>query len=216
VSYGFSTLNSVSEVWQAGKQAQGWNGRNLCQATPTVRRAALGVCWAAALLIGIPAGADSPATPAVWQHHEIKFTYIGLSTSYSCDGLQQDIRALLLYFGARKDLKVSASGCPSLTDISRSAFVDADFYALAPATHGADSNTLAAAWSELEVSPRHPNFMDSGNCELVEQLKDSLLNTFALRDVDYRTDCFPHEVNLHSFEIKGWVLKLDSAAKPGP
>jgi hypothetical protein len=217
VSFDFSTLDSVSAVWQGGKRAQERNGRNRCQATPTVRTAALAACWlAASLLAAPPAGADSPDTPALWQHHEIKFTYIGLSTSYSCDGLQQNIRALLLHFGARKDLKVSASGCPSLTDISRRAFVDADFYALAPAAHGADSSTLAATWSEFEVSPRHPSFMDSGDCELVEQLKDSLLNTFSLRDVDYRTDCFPYEVNLHSFQIKGWVLKLVSGAKAGP
>jgi hypothetical protein len=189
----------------------------LTVAAPAARRAAARIGWVAAvLLIGMRlAISDTPATSAMWQHREIKFTYIGLSTSYSCDGLQQDIRALLLYFGARKDLKVTASGCPSPTDISHSAFIDADFYALAPVTNEVDSNALTASWTAVEVSPRHPSFMDSGNCELVEQMKDSLLNAFVVQDVDYRTDCFPHEVNLHAFQIKGWVLKPVAAAKAG-
>jgi hypothetical protein len=185
--------------------------------TPAAQKMAARIaCLAGMLLIGMRlAMSDTPVTTAMWQHREIKFTYIGLSTSYSCDGLQQDIRALLLYFGARKDVKVTTSGCPSPTDISRSAFVDADFYVLAPVTNRVDSETLAASWTEVEVRPRHPDFMDSGNCELVEQMKDSILNAFAVQDVDYRTDCFPHEVNLHAYEIKGWVLKPAAAAKAG-
>jgi hypothetical protein len=59
--------------------------------------------------------------------------------------------------------------------------------------------------------------MDSGDCELVEQLKELISESFALRDLDYRTDCFPHESNLHAFSIKAQALKpVPPGANPHP
>src|SRR5471032_1735561 len=48
---------------------------------------------------------------AVWTQKEFKFTYQGFTTKYSCDGLRDKVRLILLTFGARKDLKVSEWGC---------------------------------------------------------------------------------------------------------
>ena len=49
--------------------------------------------------------------PGVWQHHQTTISYYGITTLYTCDGLEDKVRALLLYFGARADLKVHAFGC---------------------------------------------------------------------------------------------------------
>jgi len=48
-----------------------------------------------------------------WQHHHVNFSYFGITALYSCDGLESNIRSLLLHLGARKDAKVNARGCPN-------------------------------------------------------------------------------------------------------
>jgi len=62
------------------------------------------------------------------------------------------------------------------------------------------------------VSPTHPYFMGNGDCELIEQMKDLISKNFSLRDLSYRTDCIPHEVNIDDFSIKAQALK----ALPAP
>ena len=63
------------------------------------------------------AAEDSAAAGAVvtgtWVHRHASFTYWGVTALYSCDGLEDNIRALLVHLGARKnDVKVNARGCP--------------------------------------------------------------------------------------------------------
>jgi hypothetical protein len=43
-------------------------------------------------------------------------------------------------------------------------------------------------------------------------MKDILSKNFSLRDLNYRTDCVPHEVNLNDFSVKAEVLKPLPAA----
>src|SRR5271170_1760556 len=49
--------------------------------------------------------------PAVWKEQHLSFTYMGRTSRYSCDGLRDKVRALLLDLGARRDLKITALGC---------------------------------------------------------------------------------------------------------
>src|SRR5882672_12674666 len=58
--------------------------------------------------------ADAPSgTPiaAVWKEQHLEFFYMGRTSRYSCDGLRDKVRAMLLDLGARRDLKISAVGC---------------------------------------------------------------------------------------------------------
>jgi hypothetical protein len=64
----------------------------------------------------MPAWGEAPtaaadAQPAVWTHKEKRYTYMGFTSHYSCDGLRDKIRATLLKFGARKDLEVTSTAC---------------------------------------------------------------------------------------------------------
>ena len=72
------------------------------------RAAALGL-----LLLGAgTALADEAPMQAGWAPRELRFTYQGFTTKYSCDGLSGRIQEVLLLLGARKqDLKVSTTGC---------------------------------------------------------------------------------------------------------
>jgi hypothetical protein len=89
---------------------------------------------------------------------------------------------------------------------SHSAWIHTDFYTLEPADPASATDTVRAFWAPREVTPQRPYFMGAGDCELVEQMKDLISKSFALRDVLYRTDCVPHEITLDAFTIKGQVL----------
>ena len=69
-----------------------------------------GVSAGAGSLAAAAASAGGPVVTSTWQHHHVNFSYFGITTLYSCDGLESNIRSLLLHFGARKDAKVTAQG----------------------------------------------------------------------------------------------------------
>jgi hypothetical protein len=157
--------------------------------------------------------ADAVTAPAdvvasVWQHHKVTFSYFGITSLFTCDGLEDHVRQILLHLGARRDAKVRASGCPGPYNApSHSAWVDADFYALAPAADAKGADTVKASWTPLEVTARHPDFMDDGDCELIQTMKGLIIKNFALREVEYRANCVPHEQWMDSFAIKGQALR---------
>jgi hypothetical protein len=153
------------------------------------------------------AGASASDTVlGTWQHHKATLDYFGITSLYSCEGLEIHVRQILLHFGARKDLRVSAIGCPGPIDApSRIGRVNADFYTLAPVDAGG-SDTVRARWTATELTTRRPNFMGAGDCELIQQMKDLLTKNFSLRDVEYRADCFPHEVRPDGFAVKARAL----------
>jgi hypothetical protein len=143
-----------------------------------------------------------------WQHHKMTFNYYGITSLYTCDGLEDHVRQILLHLGARKDVRVTATGCPgSFSTPSHSAWVNTDFYSLAPAADAGGSEKVNAHWTVLEMTPHRPDFMGDGDCELIEEMKDLITKNFTLRDVQYRTDCVPREVNLDSFAVKAQALK---------
>jgi hypothetical protein len=156
------------------------------------------------------ADADSSGAAVVsgtWAHHKASFNYYGITSLYSCSGLETNVRSLLKHLGARKDLSVRAYGCPGGYDApSRTAIVDVDFYSLAPSAVAA-ANNVAARWTPVEVSANRPYFIGHGDCELIDEMKDIVSKNFSLRDLNYRTDCVPHEVNINDFSVKAEVLK---------
>src|SRR5882762_7567558 len=90
-----------------------------------------------AAVAGSLASADTPPGPDValvagsWQHHTVKLNYYGITALYTCSGLEDHVKDILVHFGARKDAKVRASGCFRGPDSpSHSAWIDADFYTL--------------------------------------------------------------------------------------
>ena len=166
-------------------------------------------CWALIARAAVHT-ADSPPgdiAAGAWQHHKVSFNYVGFTALYTCDGLEDQVRQILLYLGARKDVHVSARGCPGpFNTPSRNAFVDADFYALAPVADAAPSDTVKARWTALELTPRHPGFMGDGDCELMQGMKDLITKNFSLRDLEYRADCYPRAITPDSFAVKARAL----------
>jgi hypothetical protein len=166
-----------------------------------------------AVTVAVDSSSSEPPVSGTWEHHHVSFNYYGITTLYSCDGLENNIRALLRHFGARKDAKVSARGCPHGTSIpGHYAIVDLDFYSLSPSTDATGDKIVQARWVPVLVSPTHPYFMSHGDCELIDELKDILSKNFSLRELSYRTDCVPHQLNIDDFGIKADALQALPAA----
>ena len=59
-----------------------------------------------------PEDADKDAPKAaVWKEQHVEFRYMGRTSRYSCDGLRDKVRAMLLDLGVRRDLKIAPFGC---------------------------------------------------------------------------------------------------------
>jgi len=157
--------------------------------------------------------AGAPA-PAHWRTQKINMTYSGFTAVYSCDGIEGKVKEILLSFGARKDVKVRATGCeqtyhPMMPNApSKMAFVDTEFSTLVPGADPAGADTVLATWAKVRLAPGRPNFMGTGECELVDEIRALLEKSFTLRAVEYRTDCVPRHVGVADYSVRAEVMQL--------
>lgn len=168
----------------------------------------------AALWLGVGAVAAfadaGNSEPSVWEHHEANTSFFGLTSSFTCSGLEDTVKRVLLYFGARPDLKVHAS-CPDRVAPVTSAVVKTDFYSLQPASSGA-SDTVSGHWVPIDLGPgpQHPHFMGYSECELLDQFKAVLSKDFSFRGLNYHALCIPNSVSPQNFRVQGQVLKPEA------
>ena len=161
----------------------------------------------AAPLSSLAAAADTSS--AHWRAQKLEFTYSGFTARYSCDGIEGKVREMLLSFGARKDLKVKATGCEQGGGqaTSKVAWVATEFSSLALGPDPDSADTVQAEWARAQLAPKHPSFMGTGECELVDAMRELLQKGFALRNVVYRTDCVPKHVSIADYSVNAEVLK---------
>ena len=172
--------------------------------------------WAAAA--AADTGAQAARESAVWTPRELLFIYQGFTTRYSCDGLRDKVRSILLELGAREDLKVTATGCSSPGGPDPSPGVRIKMNVLQPA---ADKNATAGTqsvpshWKMLDLTPQRDAVSAAGECELIEQVKQSILPLFATRNVEYSSNCLPHQLQIGATRLRAQVLVPDpKSGKP--
>ncbi|HVW68203.1 MAG TPA: hypothetical protein VHB68_04475 [Steroidobacteraceae bacterium] len=182
--------------------------------------AALGAAVLTALLGGpawaddaAPAAAPVEAQAAVWVPKEVQFTYMGFTTHYSCDGLRDSVRDILLQLGARKsDLKVyeqPCSGDPNRPNPFPGVRIKMSVLQPAPAAASADTKTVPAHWKTVKL-PATPNSLNAaGQCELIEQINQKIVPLFTTRNVDFRTTCVPHQLTPGGTTLTAEVLVTD-------
>jgi hypothetical protein len=158
-----------------------------------------------ALLFGVSMGrvavADdssnsSSAEPGIWQKHEYTFRFLGFTTTYSCDGLADQLRVLLIAAGARRDSKSRAGGCASgYGRPDRLPQADLTFYTLAPVGGAGDAagTRVPGTWRPVMIASRMPRELGLGDCEVVEQFRELVLPMFTVRNIDDHTTCVPHQ-----------------------
>ncbi|MDP8985128.1 MAG: hypothetical protein M3N97_08785 [Pseudomonadota bacterium] len=149
-----------------------------------------------------------PAEPGLWQKHEYSFTYQGFTTTYSCDGLADKLRVLLIASGARPDAKAWPGACAAgWGQPDKLAQAKLTFYTLAPAgrdvpAEAAPGTTAPGVWIPVVTTVHKPRELDPGDCELVEQFRSSLLPMFTTRNIDDHTTCIPHQESGSNIDLK--------------
>jgi hypothetical protein len=177
------------------------------------------------LMFSLPlraAGEESGTrVPAVWKEHRLDFSYMGRTARYSCEGLRDKMRSLLLDLGARRDLKVSLLACdesaplrhgylgPRLSIVfSSPALPDA---AARPLRAG-DVSVVAARYESFTLTSDAFRNYGVGDCELVEEFARQILPKFATKDVKQDITCVPYQSSGSRFFIRGEILR--AAAMP--
>src|ERR1700722_14287515 len=129
--------------------------------------AALGWVLFPALLNPRTSLADDPSSreSGSWQKHEYSFQFMGFTSTYSCDGLADKVKVLLLAAGARHDVKSTPGACASgFGRPDKFARADLTFYTLAPTGDGpptggarpTDGKPVDGRWLPVSFSDRSP------------------------------------------------------------
>jgi hypothetical protein len=203
---------------------------NACRSGSGVVGGLIGV-----LLLALPAWAGAPAAPAaaagaaatpqqpqaeaaVWAPKEARFIFLGFTAHYSCDGLRDKVRQALLELGARPDLTVRETPCttplgrpdpfPGVT-IRMQVLVPLDSKSAPPG-----APPVPAHWKRVTLSVDRDPVFAAGDCELVEQIKHSLLPLFTTRNVDYASTCIPNQLMIGGTHLRADVLVPAPGAAP--
>jgi hypothetical protein len=158
--------------------------------------------------------AGSSRESAVWAPKELNFVYQGFTTEYSCDGLQEKMRKVLIKLGARHDIEVRGWGCTRLEGPDPFAGVRIKMNVLQPAGKQG-GQAVPARWQmvDLMAGPDDRDPVDAaGDCELIGQIKQKVLPLFATRSVDYSSTCERHHLLVGATRLKAEVLVADESA----
>lgn len=154
------------------------------------------------LLAALPTlAAAQDSVAAVWVPKHVQFIYQGFTSYYSCDGLRDQIRRMLERLGA-KDLKVQQYSCVNPSGPSLFPGVRVNMRVLVPASSSeaakekSAGSPVQAQWKEVVLMPTNAPVNEQGNCELIEQFKETFLPLFSTRNVKYESTCIPHQVTL--------------------
>jgi hypothetical protein len=168
------------------------------------------LCLALCLSFTVPATQADDTAAATWQHQQFTFEYRGFTTHYSCDGLHSRLRQVLLALGVRKDdLKITPALCSRLAgrpELTPS--YELDLWTLQPAATPPPADALPAQWHEVRLSRE----LDSGDCELAEEIRRQVLPHFSVRKVQLHTSCIPHQASTGSPSFS--LEALAAAPKP--
>jgi hypothetical protein len=152
----------------------------------------------------ILADETAPAhTPASWQKHQYSFAYLGFTSTYSCDGLADKLRKLLLAAGARPDAKSQPGACASgFGRPDKFARADLTFHTLTPADGATDGKTVNGVWRPVAIANLSPREIALGDCELIEQFRNQVLPMFTTRNVVSNMTCIPHQESGSTIDLR--------------
>jgi hypothetical protein len=152
----------------------------------------------ACLVTSVASGA-----PAVWAPHELIVDLHELPRHYTCDELWYKFKGILQTLGARQDMEILPYRCEGYSPQVQLKF------STPRVVTGAN-----ARWSELtaitrtvQIAPGSPDKLDSSDCELMAQIKSSLLTYLGSPIVSYRLPCQqPREAGQPAFAVTLKVL----------
>jgi hypothetical protein len=159
------------------------------------------------------AARDEGGQSAVWTPKELQFTYSGFTTKYTCDGLRDRVKTILLALGARKDdLKVVESPCsgdPDRPDPFPGVKIKMNVLKPTDQPPTPDGQIVTAHWKQVDLLKGQFGIDAAGDCELMEQVSQKILPLFTTRNVDLQASCVPHELSPLGTRLKAEVLIAD-------
>ncbi|MFC4310808.1 hypothetical protein ACFPN2_17065 [Steroidobacter flavus] len=176
-----------------------------------LQRATLIVAGIALLLTGAAAPAAPDYVTAVWRQQSLEFAYQGTNTAYSCSTLQRRLEAILRSVGARDGLTIVMQRCTDQADafvqITLESPVEATEANVAAVTQHTSTEELAAKvrnealptpeniarfpaeWRTVSMSRDKTLKLESGDCELVKQLRREVFPHLSIRVVRDNLRC---------------------------
>jgi hypothetical protein len=177
------------------------------------RRIGIVVGLAALLSSTLAAGeGPDPDVDAVWKQQRLAFEYRGYSTLYNCTSLETKLQDILLSIGAREDLRVSGYACDEQISVARFEIVfhspveatpenvsaatsyDSQDELIArvrgePLASAADLPRFPAVWKTVSFARDRELKLQSGDCELMQQVRRQILTKMSVRIVADRIRC---------------------------
>jgi hypothetical protein len=171
------------------------------------------------------AGVPSAAAPvaAVWRERHVDFVYLGRTARYSCDGLRDKVRALLVDLGARRDLKILTIGCddhgevsthPGMPSLSMTFSSPSLPDAATKPLHEGDLAATDARFVPFTITSDAFRNLGIGDCEMVDAFARQILPKLAARDVKRDITCVPNQLSGSRFLLQGQILKALPRAEP--
>ena len=155
----------------------------------------------------VPASASAGAIPARWTPKHLDFFYqTGFMTRYSCDGLRDKMRGLLLKLGARDDMHLRALGCTRIAGPDDYPGVYIRINVLHPDTGQGGGARVPAHWQRVDLLAGRDAFDAARDCELIEQVRQQVLPLFAARNIDYSAVCEKRQALLGGTRLSAEVL----------
>jgi hypothetical protein len=165
---------------------------------------------------------DSAAVQSTWKPQEIRYSYTGFTTAYGCEAYESKVKEILTTLGAHPQTKVRASGCrldrparhffvtittatPVATSDSASSTEVKSEEALLKRL-GARTNLteeqFTAAWKTVDLTRDRKLDLQPGDCELIEGLRDHVLQKLSIRIVADKVYCTPNQLSIQTPELQ--------------
>jgi len=154
---------------------------------------------AVALVVGSARADDSPMT-GVWKPKELQFSYVGMTTFYSCSGIEAKLATILSQLGAAPK-PIIFGYCDSGTGYpSRIGGAHLKFSVLEPGSKA--DQAIFGHWQKVTFE-RNPRLnLDDGDCELFEQLSKTLIPLFSVRIIEAKFSCVPRDITSYSYKLE--------------
>jgi hypothetical protein len=172
------------------------------------------------LLLALPLWAADPVVggpfPAVWKEQHLEFSYMGRTARYSCQGLRDKMRSLLLDLGARRDLQVALLGCDESAPLGRGYIgprLSLTFSSPAlpdpgaKVLHAGDLAAVDASYEPFTLTSDAFRNYGVGDCELVEEFAREILPRLSARNVKQDITCVPYQASGSRFLVRGEILR---------
>lgn len=158
----------------------------------------------------------------MWKPQEIRYSYVGFTTAYSCDAAEDRLKDMLLKLGAHPQTQVRATGC-NMNRPSKNFFITITTATPVAVTAKANATSadkseqelikrlgikgsisdeqFPARWETVNLSTDRKLDLKPGDCELMQGLRDQVLPSLAIKVVTDRVQCTPHHLDIQTPEL---------------